>query len=102
MKEALLTTGHIELVGKKKFAAVVLDPEYEIDVVQVGSVNSNALSSSSPLNVHLSRKPQIVSLIAEEAPTKVSAKYLDFADVFSQTWRPNSPNTPESTTMLSN
>ena len=34
-------------------------------------------------DVHPSQRPQISSLIAEEAPTKVSAEYLDFADVFS-------------------
>ena len=42
--------------------------------------------SSTPLaflNVHLFRRPQISGLIAKEAPTKVFAKYSDFANVFS-------------------
>ena len=39
--------------------------------------------SSTPLDVYLSRRPQISGLIAKEAPTKVSDEYADFADVFS-------------------
>ena len=50
-------------MGKKEFAAAELDPEHETYVVHV--------------------RPQIAGLIAEEAPTKVPAKYADFADVFS-------------------
>ena len=40
--------------------------------------------SFSPLelNVHPFRRPQVSNLIAKEALTKVSAKYLDFADIF--------------------
>ena len=83
VEEALPTTRRVELVGKKEFAAAALDPEHETYVVHVGSVRSNASPSSSPLDVHPSRRPQISGLIAEEAPTKVPAKYLDFADVFS-------------------
>ena len=59
-------------MGKKEFAAVALDPAHETFVVHVASL------SSTPLN-----RPQISGLIAKEAPTKVPAEYLDFADVFS-------------------
>ena len=76
-KEVLPTTRRIELVGKKEFAAAALDSEHETYIVHVAS------PGSLPLNVHPSRRPQISGLIAEEAPTKVPAKYLDFADVFS-------------------
>ena len=82
-EEALPTTRRVELVGKKEFAAAALDPEHETYVVHVGSVRSDASPSSSPLDVHPSRRPQISGLIAEEAPTKVPAEYSDFADVFS-------------------
>ena len=82
-EEALPATRRVELVGKKKFAAIALDPEHETYVVHVGSVNSVASPSSSPLDVHLSCKPQIADLIAKEAPTKISDEYVDFADVFS-------------------
>ena len=49
------------------------------------SLNSDVLPSSSPLklDVYPSRRSQVSSLIAEEALTKVPAKYSDFADVFS-------------------
>ena len=52
-------------------------------IVHVKSVSSDASLISFLLNVYPSQKPQIFSLITKETPTKVSAKYLDFADVFS-------------------
>ena len=81
-KEALPTTKHIELVGKKEFAAAVLDPEHETYVGHVGSVSSNTSPNSFPLDIYPFQRPQISGLIAKKAPTKVSAEYLDFADVF--------------------
>ena len=58
-EEVLSTTRRVKLVGKKEFAATALDPEYEIYVVHVGSVCSDASPSSSPLelDVHPSRRP---------------------------------------------
>ena len=82
-KKTLPTTRHVELVSKKKFAAAVLDSEYETYVIHVGSVSSDLLSSSSPLDVHPSRRSQVSGLIAENTPTKVPAEYFDFADIFS-------------------
>ena len=67
-------------MGKKEFAAAALNPEYETYVVHVASLSSTPLAS---LDVHSSRRPQVSGLIAEEALTKVSAEYSDFADVFS-------------------
>ena len=71
-KEVLPTTRRVELVDKKEFAFAALNPEHETYVVHVTS-----------LDVHPSREPQISGLIAEEAPIKISAQYLDFVDVFS-------------------
>ena len=82
-KKALPTTKRIELVGKKKFAAAALDLESEIFVVYIASLSSDILPSFSPLNVHPSHRPQISSLIAKEASTKVPIEYLDITDVFS-------------------
>ena len=84
-KKTLLTTRHVELVDKKEFIAAALDPEYEIYVVYVGSVSSDVFPICSPLklNVHPFCRLQVSGLIAKEDPTKVSAKYSDFADVFS-------------------
>ena len=72
-------------MGKKEFAAAALDPKSEIFIVYVTSLSSNVSPSSFPLklNVHPFRRPQVSDLIAKEAPTKVSAKYSDFVDVFS-------------------
>ena len=82
-EESLPTIRRVKLVGKKEFPAAALDPESETFVVHVASLSSNASPSSSPLDVHPSRRPQISGLIAEEAPTTVPAEYSDFADVFS-------------------
>ena len=78
-EEALPTTRRVELVGKKEFAAAALDPESETFVVHVASLSSVASPSSSPLDVHPSRRPQIDGLIVEKAPTKVPVEYADFA-----------------------
>ena len=58
-KETFPTTRRVELVGKKEFAAAALDPKHETYVVYVGSVSSDALPSSSllELNVYPSRRP---------------------------------------------
>ena len=69
-------------MGKKEFAAAAVDLEHMIYIVHVGSVNSNALPSFSPFDVHPFRSSQISGLIAEEAPIKIPAKYLNFANVF--------------------
>ena len=84
-KKALPTTKRVKLVDKKEFVAAMLDPEHKTYIVHVGSVNSVTSSSSSPLklNIYLSRRFQIFGLIAKETPTKVSAEYLDFPNVFS-------------------
>ena len=84
-KKVLLTTRCVELVGKKEFAAITLDPEHKTYVVHVVLLSSTPLASlgSPPLNIYPSRRPQISGLIDKEAPTKVPIKYLDFADVFS-------------------
>ena len=79
-KEVLPTTRCVKLVGKREFAAVVLDPEHETYVVHVASLSSTLLAS---LDIHPFRKPEVSGLIAQEAPTKIPAKYSDFADVFS-------------------
>ena len=70
-------------MGKKEFTAAAFDSEHETYVVHIGSVSSNALLSSFPLDVYPSQRPQISGLIAKEALKKIFAKYSDFADVFS-------------------
>ena len=57
-KEALPTTRFVELVGKKKFAAITLGAKHKTYVVHVGSVSSDISPSFSPLelNIHLFRR----------------------------------------------
>ena len=66
-------------MGKKESAAVALDLEYETFVVHVASLSSNPLNAG----IYLSRKLQIASWIVEKTFSKISAKYADFANVFS-------------------
>ena len=65
----------------------------------VGSVSSIASPSSSALMLDIHHSPQIASLVAEEAPTKVTNKYVDFA--FSSDLVLNSSSALESMIMLS-
>ena len=83
IKKVLPTTRRIKLVGKKEFTAIALDLEYEIYVVDIGSVSSDISPNSSLLNIYSSWRPQIFGLITKEALTKVPAKYSGFADIFS-------------------
>ena len=82
-KEAFPTTRRIKLVGKKKFAAAALHSEHETYIVYAGLVSSNTLPNSFPLDFYPFWRPQISNLIAEEVPTKISAEYSDFANVYS-------------------
>ena len=79
-----MTLRHVELVDKKEFVAPALNLEHKTYVIHVGSVSSIALPSSFPLALddHPSCRPQIVGLIAEEAPTKILDKHIDFANIF--------------------
>ena len=72
-KETFPTTRRVKLVEKKEFATAALDLKHETFVIYVASL------SFTPLDARL----QISSLIAKEAPTKISAQYLNFADIFS-------------------
>ena len=79
-KKVLPTTRRIEVIGKKEFAAAALDLEYETYIVHIASLSSTLLITF--FDIHPFQEPQISGLIAEEAPTKVSTEYLDFANVF--------------------
>ncbi len=64
--DVLPTIGQVELIGKKKFAAVVLDPEHKAFIVHVA-----ALSIDSSDEVHPLRRAQVAHLKADEAPSEV-------------------------------
>lgn len=63
-------------MGKKEFATTVLDPEYEIFVIYLVSLNS------TQFNVYPFYRLQIADLIAKETSIKIFAKYADFANIF--------------------
>ena len=79
IKKALPTIRCIELVDKKEFAVIALDPEYKTYIVYVGSVSSIASPKSFPLDVHPFCRLQIASLIAKKAPIKIPNEYVNFA-----------------------
>lgn len=76
-QKTLLTTRSIELMGKKQFVTIALNPEYETFVVYISSFSSTLLD----INVYLSHRPQIAGLIAGKAISKVFIKYTNFVDV---------------------
>ncbi len=76
-RDILPTTRQVERIGKKKFIVVALDPEQEAFLIYVA-----ALSVDLGDEVHFSKRAQIAYLKADEAPSKVPSKYVDFADVF--------------------
>ena len=78
IEEALPITKQVELVGKIEFATAALDPGHEIFVVHIASLESPNQES----DVHPSCRAQIAALVANKAPTSISSKYSDFADVF--------------------
>ena len=67
----------MELIEKKNFIIAAFDSEHKTFVLYVAALSVN-LSDK----VHPSKKAQIAHLKANEASTKVSSKYADFADVF--------------------
>ena len=69
-QEALPTTRHVKLVGKKKFAAAALNPEYETFVIHVAPLSSTPLTNA---DVYPSHRTLIAGLIPEETPTIISA-----------------------------
>ena len=81
IKEALPITKRVEIIGKKEFVAVALDPGHETFVVHVASLESP--SSIQEDDVNPSYRAQIAALVANETSTFVSTKYFDFVDVFS-------------------
>ena len=82
-KKAFSTIKRVKLVVKKKFAAEAFDLEHEIFVIYVALFFVAYLSSILLNAIHLFRKPQIASLIAKEALTKIFDKYVNIADIFS-------------------
>ena len=81
IEKALPTTKRVKLVGIKEFVAAALDPGYETFIVYVASLESpNSIQEG---DVHPSCRVQIAALMANKAPTSISTKYSDFADVFS-------------------
>lgn len=73
--EALLTIKQVELVRKKQFANIALDPDNKIFIVYIDSLTST--------NIHLSHKAQKALLIQDNAFIVVLSEYTYFANVFS-------------------
>ena len=77
--KALPTTKRVELINKKEFAKAALDEESETFVVHVAALEALL----ARMAIHPLQEAQILALIQDKAPTKVSSEYADYADVFS-------------------
>ena len=73
-----MTTRQVKLIGKKEFAAAVLDSEHEAFVVHI-----SALRVDIDNEIYFLRKASIAQLKIDEALTKVPSKYTNFVNVFS-------------------
>ncbi len=76
--DVLLTNRWVELIRKKDFTIPAFNLGHEAFVVHIATVNVNLDDEVYP-----SRRAQIAHLKADEAPSKVSSEYADFADIFS-------------------
>lgn len=75
--KVLFTTRLVELIEKKGFIVVALDPNNDTFIVYIISL------PSWDLDVYLSCRVQIISLKADGVFTTILSKYTDFIDIFS-------------------
>ena len=73
--EVFLTTRQVKLIEKNEFTVIALNLENKAFVIYVAFINQD-------LDVHHTQRAQIASLKADETPTSISSKFVDFADVF--------------------
>ena len=73
-----MTTKQVELIEKKKFTAAALDLKYKSFIVYITTFSVNLNDE-----MHFLKRAKIAYLKVDEASTKVSSKYANFADVFS-------------------
>ena len=79
--KALQTIKQVELIGKKEFAKAALDEESKTSVRHIITLG---VSPGSPkITMHPSQAVQITALKQDEAPTKVSLEYKDYAYILS-------------------
>ena len=85
-RDARPTTRQVELIGKKEFAATVLDLKYKTFVIHIAALSINPGDKLYP-----SRRAQIAYLKVDNVRTKVPSEYADFVDVFSPKLAPKLP-----------
>ncbi len=73
--EALPTTSWVELINNREFARVALDKNSRTFVIHISTLKATI--------IHPSQGAQIAALQWDKAPTKIPAKYSNYADVFS-------------------
>ena len=78
--EALPITKQVELMNKKEFVKAALDKNSETFVVHIATLEAPL----SRMTIHFLREAQIAALKQNEALTKVSTEYSNFADIFSE------------------
>ncbi len=71
------TTNQVELIDKRELVKFVLDENSETFIIYVSALKATENS------IHPFWAAQIATLQWDKAPTEISAKYSDYADVFS-------------------
>ena len=74
--EALPKTRRVELINKDKFAKALLDKKSETFVIYVAALEALELAA------HHFRAPPLATLQQDQAPPKISQKYVDYANIF--------------------
>ena len=79
--EALSTTKRVEPIDKKEFTKAALNGEPETFVINIAALKASPRSIG--MTIYPSQVAQIAALKQNEAPTKVSSKYANYANVLS-------------------
>lgn len=75
--KALPITKKVELIYKKKFVAATIDENSEMFVMHVV-----VLEAKLSMLMYSTKKAQILVFQTDKTPTKVSAKYLEYTNIF--------------------
>ena len=75
--DVLLTTKKVQIINRKKFVKVALDPNKEVFVVYVAIITLE-------MAIHPAHQTQIALLKAEEVLVTIPEEYSEYADIFSE------------------
>ena len=77
INKALSTPEQVQIINKKNFVIEALDADSEMFMVHI------AIREQEEMPVHSEKQAWVRALLFNEAPTKISAEYSDYNNVFS-------------------